>query len=134
MVYDKKRSGDPDYDDKQPISQQAGKIVQGPDGRDVLITDVTGPVDRVTGEHVNLDVRPGDLDNRPAPGEVATEASSVQTYSVEDTPIKDGDHVHGETPAALGTSGTPDQPDVEQAKATDTGTAKSARSSRTTGK
>lgn len=87
MVYDKKKSGDPDYDDKQPIeAHSGGKIVQGPDGRDVLMSDVLGPVDRYTGEHVDMTADPEAGDNRPAPGEVATEASTVQTYTAEDTP------------------------------------------------
>lgn len=90
MVYEKAKSGDPDYDDKQPIQQHAGRLVTNKDGREVLITDVLGPVDRYTGEHVTLDGPTAeDLDNRPAPGEVATEASSVQTYTVEDTPAAD---------------------------------------------
>jgi hypothetical protein len=87
MVYAKNKSGDPDYDDKHPIeAHSGGKIVKGPDGRDVLMSEVVGPVDLYTGEHVNMDVSPEDLDNRPAPGEVATEASSVQTYTQDDTP------------------------------------------------
>src|SRR3954471_24171741 len=90
MVYDKKKSGDPDYDDKQPIEQHAGRIVTSPDGREVLMSDVLGPVDKYTGEHVSLDGPTAeDLDNRPAPGEVATKASDVQTYSAEDTPAAD---------------------------------------------
>jgi hypothetical protein len=102
MVYDKKRSGDPDYDDKQPIEAHAGRIVKSADGRDVLMSDVLGPVDPATGEHVSLEVTAEDLDNRPAPGEVATQASEVQTYSVEDTPAADrpADAETGTAPAA----------------------------------
>jgi len=92
MVYDKKKSGDPDHDDKQPIAAHGGRITKGPDGRDVLMSEVLGPVDAYTGEHVNLDGPTAeDLDNRPAPGEVAKEASEVQTYSAEDTPAADRD-------------------------------------------
>lgn len=87
MVYQKAKSGDPDYDDKQPIEQHAGKIVKSADGRDVLMSDVVGPVDPYTGEHVSLDGPTAeDLDNRPAPGEVAKAPSEVQTYSADDTP------------------------------------------------
>lgn len=90
MVYDKARSGDPDYDDKQPVEQHAGRLVTAGDGREVLLTEAAGPVDPVTGEHVPMDGPTAeDLDNRPAPGEVAKEASSVQTYSAEDTPAAD---------------------------------------------
>lgn len=91
MVYEKARSGDPDYDDKQPIEQHnGGRLVTAGDGREVLLTDNLGPVDPNTYEHVNLDDPEGrDGDNRPVPGEVATEASSVQTYSAEDTPAAD---------------------------------------------
>lgn len=86
MVYDKKKSGDPDFDDKQPADLHGGKVVQSPDGRDVLITEAHGPVDRVTGEHVSLDVPADADDNRPTPGGVATETSGVQTFNAEDTP------------------------------------------------
>lgn len=86
MVYEKKRSGDPDYDDKVPADVHAAKTVTAGDGRTVLMTEATGPVD-AQGQHVNLDDPAGDAtDNRPAPGEVATEVSEVQTYKPEDTP------------------------------------------------
>jgi hypothetical protein len=89
MVYDKAKSGDPDYDDKVPAEQHVGKTVTAPDGREVLLTEATGPVDRVTGQHVNLDAPADEGDNRPAPGGVADEASSVQTYDRDDiAPIK----------------------------------------------
>jgi hypothetical protein len=92
VVYDKKRSGDPDYDDKVPMDQHAAKVVTAGDGTPVAMTMSNGPVNAVTGEHVNLDDPRGDeLDNRPAPGEVATEPSRVQTYSAEDTPTADND-------------------------------------------
>lgn len=91
MVYAKNKSGDPDYDDKQPIAQHGGRLTKGPDGRDVLITESLGPVDPGTGEHVNMDEAPDARDNRPAPGEVATETSEVQTYTAEDTPAADRD-------------------------------------------
>jgi hypothetical protein len=88
MVHEKRKSGDPDYDDKVPAGQHGGPLVLSPDGREVLITESNGPVDRFTGEHVPIEGPTAeDLDNRPAPGEVAEEPSSVQTYSVEDTPL-----------------------------------------------
>lgn len=89
MVYEKAKSGDPDFDDKQPIEQHAGRIVTAPDGRDVIMSESNGPTDPATGEHVNLDEAPDARDNRPAPGEVATETSEVQTYTAEDTPAAD---------------------------------------------
>lgn len=80
MVHDKKRSGDPDYDDKQPLSQQLGEIVTAPDGQAVRISESTGPSD-VFGAHISMDDPKGDeLDNRPAPGGVAEAPSEVQTY------------------------------------------------------
>lgn len=79
MAYDKNKSGDPDYDDKQPIEQHAGKVVQSADGREVLLTEAAGPVDRATGQHVDLEADPAAGDNRPAPGGVAAETSEVQT-------------------------------------------------------
>jgi hypothetical protein len=88
MVHEKKKSGDPDYDDKKPIADQTGRLATSPDGREVIIHEATGPVDRYTGEHVNIDGPTAeDLDNRPAPGGQATEESEVQTYSVKDTPM-----------------------------------------------
>lgn len=89
MVYDKAKSGDPDYDDKVPAEQHVGKTVTTPDGREVLITEAGGPVDPATGAHASLDAPADEGDNRPAPGGVATEASSVQTYDRDDVaPIK----------------------------------------------
>ena len=88
MVYNKERSGDPDYDDKQPIEHHQGGIVSAGDG--VWISKVNGPVD-AEGQHVNLAVDETDLDNRPAPGEVATKPSEVQTYDTSDTPTAEAD-------------------------------------------
>lgn len=83
MVHPKKRSGDPDYDDKQPKEFHAGgNVVSAGDG--IFITPQGGVVDE-NGAHVNLAVDTMDLDNRPAPGEVATEPSEVQDYTEEDT-------------------------------------------------
>lgn len=87
MVYDKAKSGDPDYDDKQPIEQHGGPVVTAGDGRMVMLSESVGPVDVATGQHVDMDDPEGTAgDNRPAPGEVATAHSDVQTYSAEDTP------------------------------------------------
>lgn len=84
MVYEKNRSGDPDYDDKQPPEFHAGgAVVSAGDG--VTISPVTGPVD-AEGAHVNLAVDTDDLDNRPSPGNVASKPSEVQDYVAEDTP------------------------------------------------
>lgn len=89
MVHEKKKSGDPDYDDKVPADQHGARIVTAGDGREVLLTESNGPVDRVTGQHVNLDDPKGDEgDNRPAPGQVAEAPSEVQTYDVADTPVE----------------------------------------------
>lgn len=84
MVYDKARSGDPDYDDKQPPSHHAGGVVVSA-GDGVIIDPVTGPRD-AEGAHVNLAVDTMDLDNRPTPGNVAEKPSEVQDYGPEDTP------------------------------------------------
>jgi len=84
MVYDKKRSGDPDYDDKQPPEFHAGGIVVSA-GDGVILSKVNGPTDG-EGAHVNLSTSTEDLDNRPSPGNVAEAGSLVQDYSVEDTP------------------------------------------------
>jgi hypothetical protein len=92
MVHPKKKSGDPDYDDKVPMDQQTGKLVTAGDGRQVLLTDNVGPVDAVTGQHVSLDDPKGDeLDNRPEPGGVAEKHSEVQTYTAEDTALANKD-------------------------------------------
>lgn len=90
MVYDKARSGDPDYDDKQPIEAHGGRVVTAGDGREVLLSESVGPVDVATGQHADMkDPEGREGDNRPAPGEVATAHSDVQTYSSEDTPAAD---------------------------------------------
>jgi hypothetical protein len=83
MVYDKARSGDPDYDDKQPPEFHAGQVVSAGDG--VFITPQGGAVDE-NGAHVNLAGTTEDGDNRPTPGNVAKVASTVQDYQAEDTP------------------------------------------------
>jgi len=83
MVYQKARSGDPDYDDKQPPEFHAGQVVTAGDG--VFITPQGGAVD-VNGAHVNLAGSTEDGDNRPTPGKVAAVSSTVQDYQAEDTP------------------------------------------------
>lgn len=86
MVYDKVRSGDPDYDDKQPPEFHAGNVVSAGDG--VFFSDVAGFTD-ANGAHVNMDDQDASDrkgDNRPTPGNVASAASDVQDYSAEDTP------------------------------------------------
>lgn len=88
MVHEKKKSGDPDYDDKVPADQHVGTVVTAGDGREVRITEANGP-QNLDGTHANLDDPKGeDGDNRPAPGGVATEVSDVQTYDAEATPAK----------------------------------------------
>lgn len=80
MVHEKKRSGDPDYDDKVPMDRQVREVVTADDGTAAFMSPATGPSD-VFGAHVNLDNVKGDeTDNRPAPGDVAEEESEVQTY------------------------------------------------------
>lgn len=87
MVYEKNKSGDPDYDDKVPADVHAAKTVTAGDGTEVIMTEANGPVNAL-GEHVNLDDPKGEeLDNRPAPGEVATEVSDVQTYTKQDVAV-----------------------------------------------
>lgn len=88
MVHEKSKSGDPDYDDKVPADAHVGKVVTAGDGREVRITEANGP-QNLDGTHANLDdIKGEDGDNRPAPGEVATEESTVQTYDTEATPAK----------------------------------------------
>jgi hypothetical protein len=125
MVYEKNRSGDPDYDDKQPPEFHAGgQVVSAGDG--VRIDPVTGPVD-AEGAHANLTVGTEDLDNRPSPGNVAKAGSLVQDYSAEDTPTvgEEVDADHGDVAqikagqeavqaANLANSGIPGmEPDVD---------------------
>lgn len=86
MVHAKKKSGDPDYDDKVPAGDQI-KVVRAGDGTEIARLDpALGPVS-ATGEHVNLvDPKAEELDTRPAPGEVAEVKAEVQTYQPEDVP------------------------------------------------
>jgi hypothetical protein len=97
MVYEKKQSGDPDFDDKVPADMHGGLVVTAGDGRTVLVNPSTGPTD-VNGQHVSLDDPKGDeADNRPAPGEVATKPSEVQTYEAKDlAPYKDAPVVNSQ--------------------------------------
>lgn len=84
MVYDKKKSGDPDFDDKVPVADH-GTMVTAGDGKIVgRIDPSVGPV-TLEGAHLSV-VSPEAQDTRPAPGEVADEKSPVQTYSPEDVP------------------------------------------------
>lgn len=118
MVYDKAKSGDPDYDDKQPIDMHAGpKVVSAGDGREVYYSESLGYVD-ASGAHANLDDPDGmEGDNRPAPGEVAKSPSDVQNYRAEDTP-------------AAATTDDPDAVQPEPAQASADSTKTTARKSR----
>jgi hypothetical protein len=86
MVHEKRKSGDPDYDDKVPAGDQI-KVVRAGDGTEIARLDpALGPVS-ATGEHVNLvDPKAEELDTRPAPGDVAEVKAEVQTYTPEDVP------------------------------------------------
>jgi hypothetical protein len=86
VVHAKKKSGDPDYDDKVPAGDQI-KVVRAGDGTEIARLDpALGPVS-ATGEHVNLvDPKAEELDTRPAPGDVAEVKAEVQTYQPEDVP------------------------------------------------
>lgn len=85
MVYEKKKSGDPDYDDKVPLRDQGLTVVKAGDGTIVgRIDPALGPV-TPDGQHLST-IDPEDLDTRPAPGEVAEYKADVQTYSAEDVP------------------------------------------------
>lgn len=84
MVHEKKKSGDPDFDDKVPVAEH-GKVVTAGDGKIIgRISDVTGPV-TLEGAHLPL-VSAEEADTRPVPGEVAKEKSEVQSYTPEDVP------------------------------------------------
>lgn len=85
MVHNKKKSGDPDYDDKVPMGQHAGgELTKDVDGNEVLVTETVGPVTAAGSHAVLSDQGVEDGDNRPAPGGVATEESTVQKYDGSD--------------------------------------------------
>ncbi len=90
MVMEKRKSGDPDFDDKVPPNEHAATVVKAGDGSLAgYLTDSVGPVD-ASGAHVNLGEDPDmGLDTRPAPGEVAEVKAEVQTYTAEDLPVKE---------------------------------------------
>jgi hypothetical protein len=89
MVYEKKKSGDPDYDDKVPANEHTGLTVKAGDGTPIGRVDpAVGPVD-MDGAHLNVHTSAEDLDTRPAPGEVAEVKAEVQTYTREDVPTED---------------------------------------------
>lgn len=75
MVYEKKKSGDPDLDDKQPPEFHRGAVVSAGDG--VLVSESVGTVD-ANGAHVNMGTDAEAGDNRPAPGSVAEAPSEAQ--------------------------------------------------------
>jgi hypothetical protein len=84
MVHEKKKSGDPDFDDKVPAGEHL-TVVRAGDGTIVGRMDpALGPV-TPEGQHLPA-VDPEELDTRPAPGEVAEEKATVQTYTAEDVP------------------------------------------------
>jgi hypothetical protein len=87
--YEKKKAGDPDYDPKVPPEQHFGKTAKDADGNDVLVTETNGPVKEDGSHAVMPDQDVEDGDNRPAPGGVATEASTVQV--VDDDPRQPAD-------------------------------------------
>ncbi len=63
MVHAKKKSGDPDFDDKVPLSQQIGEQVEV-DGETVVIHEAIGPVGP-DGSHRNLEPVEDAVDDRP---------------------------------------------------------------------
>ncbi len=84
MVYDKKKSGDPDFDDKVPAGDHLTVVTAG-DGKVVgQLSDSLGPI-TPEGAHLSV-IDPEELDTRPAPGGVAEYKSDVQTYTAEDVP------------------------------------------------
>jgi hypothetical protein len=85
MVYDKKKSGDPDFDDKVPAGDHFTVVTAG-DGKIIGRLDpALGPV-TPEGSHLAVDVTAEDLDTRPAPGGKAEVKAEVQTFEAEDTP------------------------------------------------
>jgi hypothetical protein len=102
MVHEKKKSGDPDFDDKVPAADHLTVVTAG-DGKIVGRLDpALGPV-TPEGSHLPM-VDPEELDTRPAPGEVAEYKADVQTYSAEDTPHEEVAQSSLDEPAAT-TSG-----------------------------
>lgn len=84
MVYDKKKSGDPDFDDKVPAGEHL-TVVKAGDGTIIgQLNPSLGPI-TPDGAHLPM-VDAEELDTRPAPGERAEVKADVQTYSAEDTP------------------------------------------------
>lgn len=88
MVYEKKQSGDPDFDDKVPPAEH-GRVVTAGDGKVIgVLTESTGPT-TPDGAHLAVDDPDGDkLDTRPAPGEVAKVKAEAQTFHPEDAPTE----------------------------------------------
>ena len=106
MVYEKKKSGDPDYDDKVPPAEH-NTVVRAGDGTIVGRVDpALGPV-TPDGEHLAIDTTAEDLDTRPEPGGQADVKAEVQTYTPEDVPaeevsIEDLKNAQSENPDASG--------------------------------
>jgi hypothetical protein len=106
MVHEKKKSGDPDYDDKVPAGDHLTTVRAG-DGTVIGRVDpALGPV-TPEGSHLAIDVTAEDLDTRPEPGGVAEVKAEVQTYSPEDVPsesvtVDDLKNATSENPDASG--------------------------------
>jgi hypothetical protein len=134
MVYEKRKSGDPDFDDKVPPGEH-GRVVTAGDGTPVaLLSESVGPV-TLDGEHYNLGgEKAEDLDTRPAPGEVAEVKAEVQTYEPEDVPFEevseeDAEKEQAEGGPAAGQSG--DQVNLANAQQEPTPAKKTAASKAT---
>lgn len=63
MVHAKKKSGDPDFDDKVPLAEQVGVKVKGPDGEELIANPITG-VTTPDGRHATLE-KEKVVDDRP---------------------------------------------------------------------
>lgn len=85
MVHDKERSGDPDLDDKVPMEDHQPQTVRGPDGQDVVLSEVVGPTNP-DGSHAALDDT-ATPDHRPAEGDTATKPTEVQRVESADVQL-----------------------------------------------
>lgn len=106
MVHEKRKSGDPDFDDKVPAGDHL-TVVRAGDGTVVGRLDpALGPV-TPEGSHLATAATAEDLDTRPEPGGVAEVKAEVQTYTPEDVPreevsIDDLKDAKSENPDASG--------------------------------
>jgi hypothetical protein len=121
MVYAKKKSGDPDFDDKVPLEQQIGERREV-DGETVVIHEAVGPVGS-DGSHRDLEPVE-DADDRP-------DAKNADVPDgLEDRDDKAKERAEEDREAAMVEPEATTEFSADPAPASDLGSARSSRKSK----